>query len=177
MRRFAIRVDAAIGAVFTGWCRALQPDPALPGPAGSAWADAIAAILAALAARFGIGEVPLWQVATAISAARLLLPGWPASAGRGWSNELTPDDLEITAESRIPAAAQQILNDLAHGGTRPMQLGSGRRGGRVVECCGSRLGCGPARSHGTSEVRTARTYQATTAPTTASVDGYITNRL
>jgi hypothetical protein len=40
----------------------------------------------------------------------------------------------------------------------------------------SRLGCGPARSHGTSEVRTARSYQATTAPTTASVDGYITNR-
>ena len=41
------------------------------------------AAAAAVGARFGIGEVPVWQVATAISAARLLLPGWPAPAGRG----------------------------------------------------------------------------------------------
>jgi hypothetical protein len=85
LRRFAGRVEP-VRAVFTRWCRALAPDPVLPGPAGSAWADAIAAIgaaAAALAARFGIGEVPVWQVATTISAARLLLPGWPAPAGRG----------------------------------------------------------------------------------------------
>jgi hypothetical protein len=75
--------------VFTGWCRDLAPDPVLPGPAGSAWADAIAAILAAaaaLAARFGIGgdvgAVPVWEAAVAVSAARLLSPGWPAPAGR-----------------------------------------------------------------------------------------------
>lgn len=88
LRRFGTRVEA-VRVVFTGWCRALQSDPVLPGPAGSAWADALAAIratAAALAARFGlgcgVGEVPLWQVATAISAARLLSPGWPAAAGR-----------------------------------------------------------------------------------------------
>ena len=72
LRRFAGRVEA-VRAVFTRWCRALAPDPVLPGPAGSAWADAIAAVTAAaraLAARFcrlRIGEVPAWQVATAIS--------------------------------------------------------------------------------------------------------------
>jgi Domain of unknown function (DUF6431) len=85
LRRFASRVEA-VRAVFTGWCRDLAPDPVLPGPAGSAWADAIAAIgaaAAAVGARFGIGEVPLWQVATTISAARLLAPDWPAPAGRG----------------------------------------------------------------------------------------------
>lgn len=89
LRRFGGRVEP-VRAVFTGWCRALAADPVLPGPAGSAWVDAIAAILAAAAAvgaRFflgcDVGTVPVWQVATAISAARLLLPGWPASAGRG----------------------------------------------------------------------------------------------
>jgi len=80
LRRFAGRVEP-VRAVFTRWCRDLAPDPVLPGPAGSAWADALAAVLAAaaaLAARFGIGEVPAWQAATAISAARLLSPGWPS---------------------------------------------------------------------------------------------------
>jgi hypothetical protein len=88
LRRFAARVEP-VRAVFTGWCRDLAPDPVLPGPAGSAWADAIAAILAAaaaLAARFGIGgdvgAVPVWEAAVAVSAARLLSPGWPAPAGR-----------------------------------------------------------------------------------------------
>ena len=55
LRRFAGRVEP-VRAVFTRWCRDLAPDPVLPGPAGSAWADAIAAILAAaaaVAARFG----------------------------------------------------------------------------------------------------------------------------
>jgi hypothetical protein len=60
LRRFAGRVEA-VRAVFTGWCRDLTPDPVLPGPAGSAWADAIAVVLAvaaAVGARFLIGEVP-----------------------------------------------------------------------------------------------------------------------
>jgi hypothetical protein len=69
--------------VFTGWCRALSADPVLPGPAGSAWADALVAITAAagaLGARFGLGEVPVWAVATAVSGGRLLAPGWPEDA-------------------------------------------------------------------------------------------------
>ena len=84
LRRFAARVEP-VRAVFTRWCRALAPDPVLPGPAGSAWADALAAVLAAaaaLAARFGIGEVAVWQAAVAVSGARLLAPGWPVPAGR-----------------------------------------------------------------------------------------------
>ncbi|MGH3795413.1 MAG: hypothetical protein ACRDSP_11025 [Pseudonocardiaceae bacterium] len=46
--------------VFTGWVRALDPDPVMPGPAGSAWADAIVAIGAAavaVAGRFALVEV------------------------------------------------------------------------------------------------------------------------
>jgi hypothetical protein len=91
LRRFAARVEP-VRAVFTRWCRDLAPDPVLPGPAGSPWADALAAILAAtaaLAARFGIGEVPPWLVATAISAARLLAPGWPFPIGGFDQHELT----------------------------------------------------------------------------------------
>jgi hypothetical protein len=85
LRRFAERVEA-VRAVFTRWCRDLAPDPVLPGPAGLAWADAIAAVLAvaaAMGARFSLGEVPVWQAASAVSGARLLLPGWPVPAGRG----------------------------------------------------------------------------------------------
>jgi hypothetical protein len=84
LRRFAGRVEA-VRVVFTRWCRDLAPDPVLPVPAGSAWADAIAAVNAAaavLGARFSVGEVPVWQVAAAVSAGRLLLPGWPAPLGR-----------------------------------------------------------------------------------------------
>jgi hypothetical protein len=82
LRRFAGRVEA-VRAVFTRWCRALAPDPVLPGPAGSGWADALAAIGAAAAAigtRFGIGAVPAWQTAAAVSGGRLLAPGWPDPA-------------------------------------------------------------------------------------------------
>ena len=84
LRRFAGRVEA-VRVVFTRWCRALAPDPVLPGPAGSGWADAIAAIGAAAAAagaRFSLGEVPVWQVAAAVTAGRLLAPGWPAPTDR-----------------------------------------------------------------------------------------------
>ena len=84
LRRFASRVEA-VRAVFTGWCRDLLSDPVLPGPAGSAWADAIAvvgAVAAAVGARFCIGEVPVWQAASAVTEARLLLPGWPVAASR-----------------------------------------------------------------------------------------------
>lgn len=81
LRRFAGRVEA-VRAVFTGWCRALVPDPVLPGPAGSTFADAVAAISAAagaVAARFGLGEVACWEAAAAVSSGLLLAPGWPGA--------------------------------------------------------------------------------------------------
>jgi hypothetical protein len=81
LRRFAGRVEA-VRVVFTLRARALASDPVLPGPAGSRWADAVAAVAAAAAAlraRFVL-EVPVWHVACAVSAARLLAPGWPAPA-------------------------------------------------------------------------------------------------
>ena len=91
LRRFASRLEP-VRAVFTRWCRAVAPDPVLPEPAGSAWADAVAAITAcaaAIEARFAtrtdaasgvpVGEVPIWQAAVAVSHGRLLAPGWPAA--------------------------------------------------------------------------------------------------
>jgi hypothetical protein len=84
LRRFGARVEQ-VRVVFTLWCRALAPDPVLPGPAGSAWADAVAAVSAAAAAftvRFSV-EVPVWQVAVAVSAGQLLSPVWPVQADDG----------------------------------------------------------------------------------------------
>jgi len=96
LRRFAARLEA-VRVVFTHWCRALAPDPVLPGPAGSAWADALAALAAAvrvLTARFRIdgdvGEVPVWWVAAAVSDGRLLSPGWPVPAGPSGSTPVAP---------------------------------------------------------------------------------------
>jgi hypothetical protein len=83
LRRFGARVEG-VRVVFTLRCRALAPDPVLPGPAGSGWADAVAAVTAAAGAfiaRFSV-EVPVWQVASAVSAGRLLSPGWPAPTGQ-----------------------------------------------------------------------------------------------
>jgi hypothetical protein len=79
LRRFGARVEQ-VRVVFTLRTRALAPDPVLPGPAGSGWADAVAAVTAAAAAfmtRFSV-QVPVWDVACAVSAGRLLSPGWPA---------------------------------------------------------------------------------------------------
>ncbi|MFC4948102.1 helix-turn-helix domain-containing protein [Pseudonocardia sp. GCM10023141] len=84
LRRFGARVEA-VRVVFTRWCRALAPDPESPGPAGSGWADAVAAVSAAakaFMARFSV-EVPVCQVVSAVSAGRLLSPGWPARTGQG----------------------------------------------------------------------------------------------
>lgn len=83
LRRFARRIED-VRVVFTLWTRALAPDPVLPGPAGSGWADAVAAVSAAAAAftaRFSV-EVPVWQVAVAVSAGQLLSPVWPVPADR-----------------------------------------------------------------------------------------------
>lgn len=85
LRRFSGRLEA-VRAVFTWWCRALEADPVLPGPAGGGWADAVASISAAaraVAARFGLVTVACWEVASAVSSGRLLAPGWP-SATRVW---------------------------------------------------------------------------------------------
>jgi hypothetical protein len=81
LRRFAGRVEG-VRVVFTRWCRALAPDPVLPGPAGTVWGDALAAITAAagaVAARFGLVTVACWEVASAVSSGRLLAPGWPVA--------------------------------------------------------------------------------------------------
>lgn len=83
LRRFGGRVEA-VRAVFTRWCRALDPDPVLPGPAGGGWADAVAAVTAAavaVATRFGMGAVAVWEVAVAVSSGRLLSPGRPPPSG------------------------------------------------------------------------------------------------
>jgi hypothetical protein len=85
LRSFGTRVEA-VRAVFTWWCRALAPDPVLPGPVGSTWADALAVITAvavAVAARFGLGTVVCWEVASAVSAGRLLALGWPSATWPG----------------------------------------------------------------------------------------------
>jgi hypothetical protein len=79
LRRFAGRAEQ-VRAVFTVWLRALDPDPVMPGPAGSVVADAVTAIRAAAMAAAGrlvMSTVSHWEVAVAISAGLLLAPGWP----------------------------------------------------------------------------------------------------
>lgn len=91
LRRFGARVEQ-VRVVFTLRTRALAPDPVLPGPTGSGWADAVAAVRAAAAAfmaRFSV-EVPVWQVAVAVSAGRLLSPVWPGPVDPGPSNTSCP---------------------------------------------------------------------------------------
>lgn len=88
LRRFAGRVESVRG-VFTVWLRALAADPVMPEPAGDLWADALAALAAAaraVAGRFGVPEVPVWELAVAISGGRLLAPGWPEK----WINTSYP---------------------------------------------------------------------------------------
>lgn len=84
LRRFGARVEA-VRRLFTVLLRAVGVDPVMPQPAGSGWADAVAAVgaaAAAVAARFAVFTVPVWRWASAVSGGRLLAPGWPA----GWIN-------------------------------------------------------------------------------------------
>jgi hypothetical protein len=79
LRRFGSRTEA-VRRVFTVLLRAVAADPVMPAAAGNGWADAVAAIAAAavaVAVRFAVFMVPLWQWVSAVSRGRLLAPGWP----------------------------------------------------------------------------------------------------
>lgn len=81
LRRFTSRADV-VREFFVRLLVHLAPsDPSLPGPAGSALADAVASVLAAADAirlRWpGLVAVSPWQVAAAASGGRLLAPAWP----------------------------------------------------------------------------------------------------
>lgn len=108
LRRFGARLEP-VRSVFTWWCRALAPDPVLPGPAGSEWADTLAVITAVAAAagsRFGpargsagefVGEMTratsrdrVWDTAVAVSSGRLLAPGWPDPSAWSGSTRVHP---------------------------------------------------------------------------------------
>ncbi|PIJ32763.1 hypothetical protein BMW24_017640 [Mycobacterium heckeshornense] len=79
LRRFAERAEA-VRSVFTVWLRGIDSDPVMPGAAGGGFADAVSAIVALAAAigrRFSLPKVSLAETAVAVSAGRLLAPGWP----------------------------------------------------------------------------------------------------
>lgn len=79
LRRFGARVEA-VRRLFTVLLRAVAADPVMPQPAGSGWADAVAAVgaaAAAVAARFAVFTAPVWWWVSAVSGGRLLAPGWP----------------------------------------------------------------------------------------------------
>ena len=79
LRRFAERAEA-VRTVFTIWLAAVDPEPVMPDPAGGVIADAVtvlAAVAAAVRARFGLFRVSLAETAVAVSGGRLLAPGWP----------------------------------------------------------------------------------------------------
>jgi hypothetical protein len=82
LARFGGRVEAVRGWFTRLFC-AVAVDPVPPDPAGSVWADAVAAITvaaAAVASRFAVAGVTVWQVACAASGGRLLAPGWPTES-------------------------------------------------------------------------------------------------
>jgi Domain of unknown function (DUF6431) len=69
---------------FTSLAASLVTDPPLPGPAGSAYADAVAAVAAAAGAAVmlpGVGVVARWELASAVTCGLLLAPSWPAVRG------------------------------------------------------------------------------------------------
>ncbi len=79
LRRLALRAGV-LRSVFTRLLCELDPDPLMPGPAGSPAADAVSAILAAaraVARRWGQAALALsaWELAAAVTSAQLLAPG------------------------------------------------------------------------------------------------------
>jgi hypothetical protein len=81
LRRFCGRAGP-VRVFFTALVAAAGPDPVLPAAGCSPVADTVAAIVAAasaVSARWPeLGEVPVWQAASAASGGMLLAPGWPA---------------------------------------------------------------------------------------------------
>jgi hypothetical protein len=80
LRRFAARAEAVRG-LFTALLVALAPDPVPAAAAGSQFADAVAAVIAAsigAGARWSdvVGLSP-WRIACAVSGSQLLAPSWP----------------------------------------------------------------------------------------------------
>ena len=79
-RRSAGRAEA-VRAAFTVVLVGVGVDPVVPAVTGSPFGDAVAAVVAAavsVRSRWpGIGELPVWTLAAAVSGGRLLAPGWP----------------------------------------------------------------------------------------------------
>jgi hypothetical protein len=80
LRRFGSRAEAVRG-FFTGLLVNVAPDPVVPAAMRTVFADAVAAVVGAavaVAARWPqLGEVSVWQAATAATNGRLLSPSWP----------------------------------------------------------------------------------------------------
>src|SRR3954465_9608482 len=79
LRRFGGRAET-VRAWFTRLLCVVAADPVPPGPAGSVWADAVAAIgvaAQAVAARVAVARVAVWPVGGGGSAALSPAPGWP----------------------------------------------------------------------------------------------------
>lgn len=80
LRRFAGHAES-VRAVFTGLLVDAAPDPVVPAAARSPFADAVAAVVAAVAAvslRWpALGAVSVWSAASAATGGRLLTPSWP----------------------------------------------------------------------------------------------------
>lgn len=80
LRRFGSRAEA-VRVFFTRLLVEAGVDPVPPAQAGSAFADAVAAVAGAAVAVLsrwpGIGGVTPWRLASAASGGRLLSPGWP----------------------------------------------------------------------------------------------------
>jgi Homeodomain-like domain-containing protein len=91
LRRFAGRAEA-VRQLFTALLCALDGDPPRLEPAGSVFADAVAAVTAAAGAvgRRWVGlvlAVSVWEVAAAVTDGRLLSPVWPTeltNTSRPW---------------------------------------------------------------------------------------------
>lgn len=88
LRQFAAKAEA-VRVWFTALLVAVAPDPAIPQAAQTAFADALAAITAAVdavAARFAVAMVTPWQIVAALSQGSLLSPAWPPQ----WINTSSP---------------------------------------------------------------------------------------
>jgi hypothetical protein len=82
LRRFAGRAEVVRGW-FTRLLCQVAVDPVVPAPAGSVFADAVAAVEAAVAAvraRFAVVTVTAWAVVAGLCQGRLLAPGWPTGS-------------------------------------------------------------------------------------------------